>query len=85
LRRLERWFYTDWLRQREERRQRLQGKQSSAAANDEYDALPDASEGDLLKPAAETLTPRFLSLDNPIVATAALLALSGALAALSHR
>ncbi|KAG2496872.1 hypothetical protein HYH03_005272 [Edaphochlamys debaryana] len=99
---LERWFYTDWLRQRELRQQRRaqtaadsasastsQPQQAQAQAQngtagpgpvqDPYDNLPDSAGADdnLLRPTAATPTPRFLSLDNPIVATAALLLLVG--------
>lgn len=109
--RLERWFYTDWLQQREKRRQRL-GKPAASAAAAGSAASPaaasptatpaDASDGgapspedpytgehvpysdDLLRPTVETPTPRFLSLDNPLVATAALLTLVGVVSTLLH-
>ncbi len=77
-RRLERWFYTDWLRQREERRRRRQEEQQPTAqpADDPYGGAPPPEEPNLLRPTASTPTPRFLSLDNPIVATGALLLLA---------
>jgi hypothetical protein len=79
-RRLERWFYTDWLLQLE-RRQQLAASaaakragRASGATSLPADAVPAASEapmdGGMEDGDAE---PAFLSLDNPIIATAALL------------
>ncbi|GLC41953.1 hypothetical protein PLESTF_000104100 [Pleodorina starrii] len=95
-RRLEVWFYSDWLRQRQERRERRQQRQqpgggadggdapaASGTAEDPYDTTqPD--DPNLLRPSALTPAPRFLSLDNPIVATAALLLLAAAVAGLQQ-
>lgn len=111
-RRLERWFYSDWLQQRAKRRQqRAQasaaaeaptanqaaegqqgsyGAQSSQAADapsrraEEGSSAPSPapqSKQSLLRPPSDaTPTPRFASMDNPLVAAAALLALMATLA-----
>ncbi|PNH06813.1 hypothetical protein TSOC_006796 [Tetrabaena socialis] len=100
-RRLERWFYSDWLRQREARQQRLRQQRGGAAApaagaerleGAQTEPEPDVYAGlegqrpddNLLRPTAATPTPRFFSLDNPIVATAALLGVVGLLASLQR-
>lgn len=41
--------------------------------------------GDLLRPTVDTPTPRFLSLDNPLVATALLIAAVGVVSSLLSR
>ncbi|KAG2425661.1 hypothetical protein HXX76_013504 [Chlamydomonas incerta] len=98
-RKLERWFYTDWLQQREKRRQRL-GKPAAPAAASASSASASPSgnpnpedpyirenapyNDDLLRPTVDTPTPRFLSLDNPLVATAALLTAVGVVSTLLH-
>lgn len=116
-RRLERWFYTDWLQQRQKRRDRLgrsvvapaaatstaastaagteQGAGSGAGDTNEvpgatadqaYLQDPDPRvAGDLLRPTVDTPTPRFLSLDNPLVATALLIASVGVVSSLLSR
>ncbi|KXZ54263.1 hypothetical protein GPECTOR_5g352 [Gonium pectorale] len=106
-RRLERWFYTDWLKRREDLRQRKQQRGAAAAPSpasaaeapphqqasseaggaaappDPYDGRQPYNE-DLLRPSVDTPTPRFFSLDNPIVATGALLLLAGLVSALQQ-
>ena len=86
-RQLEKWFYTDWLRKREDRRARgraqngdLLGAASSAAFSEV--ASGAASEDEVDPGGAE---PAFLSLDNPLVATAVLLATVGLFSLLSSR
>ncbi|GIL62859.1 hypothetical protein Vafri_17077 [Volvox africanus] len=96
---LERWFYTDWLRQREERRRQrdqqrtptaedssnttAEDSSNTTAAGDPYVSSTQPEDPNLLRPPVSTPTPRFLSLDNPIVATAVLLALAALLSGLN--
>ncbi|KAF8072897.1 hypothetical protein HT031_000557 [Scenedesmus sp. PABB004] len=88
---LERWFYTDWLRQLERRQQlaaAAAAKRAGAGGGDpQQGAAPapapapapagEAAEGDDRQPA-------FWSLDNPIVATGAVLGGLAAVSALAH-
>lgn len=84
-RQLEKWFYTDWLRKREDKRER--GRRARAAPSDgpPSDALTEAAivEEDERDPGGAD--PDFVSLDNPLVATAVLLATIGLFSVLSSR
>lgn len=81
---LERWFYTEWLQTRQKKRQQAAGGSTGTQAEAGEAGGSKPAEGttaqpsdNLLRPTVETPTPAFLSLDNPIVATAALIALAG--------
>jgi len=88
-RKLERWFYTDWLqsswfqamaRKRGQREEAL-GEDSSGTLiqgvdeSSESDLPSDFPSGNLLQPSFATPNPRFWSLDNPLVATAILISM----------
>ncbi|KAI8465379.1 MAG: hypothetical protein J3K34DRAFT_525434 [Monoraphidium minutum] len=97
-RRLERWFYTDWLRQLERRQELARsaaakraaaagggGEQGLPAAQQEQEGAPPggAAPGEAESEWADR-EPAFWSLDNPLIATAALVAGAGAAATLAR-
>lgn len=106
---LERWFYTDWLRKRVQKRAAISpwaAANATTAGSVEavaHGAKPDIGataaskqaaeagvgcdpatepERNLLRPTYETPTPAFLSLDNPIIAAAALIGAAAGVSAL---
>ena len=84
---LERWFYTDWLQSKWFKAKtaaglkRTEGIPSSEGADGLLEGPPSDN---LLKPTYETPTPSFWSLDNPIVAAAALIATLGLASSVIH-
>jgi len=85
-RQLEKWFYTDWLRKREGRRMRRRAQNGDvldAASSAASEVASRAASEDEVDPGGAE--PAFLSLDNPLVATAVLLATVGLFSLLSSR
>lgn len=80
-RQAERWFYTDWLNQLSKRRAlNAWGNAGSPTAGSGSSSgvpplAPSSLDGpadeNLLRPSYETPTPRFFSLDNPLIAAGA--------------
>lgn len=84
-RKAEAWFYTDWLRKLA-KRQEMARRAEARRRGEEVEPLAAASEerGANANADGEDREPFFLSLDNPLVATAAALAAFSAVASLLH-
>lgn len=66
---VERWFYTNWLQQRQRNKAVGAGDSNSPSLSEPRSGIDGSPELNLLKPSYKTATPKFISFDNPVVVT----------------